>query len=123
MLDPGTIQRVELYFRTYLHTVMPLHRSLVEEMCGSPDLPLELATALEDIGQRYMDLADDLNRELIRRGQLNHEPDPEDSGEARIEEFLDSLMARAGGLPPFGGPCSKLVHRRSRDDGRASGRH
>ena len=29
------------------------------------------------------------------------------------------FKAMADGLPPYGGPSSKLVHRRSRDDGEA----
>ncbi len=33
------------------------------------------------------------------------------------------LLGLELGLPPFGGPGLKLVHRRSCDDGRLSGRH
>ncbi len=96
MLEVNALQRAELYFRTYLHTVMPLHISLVEGMCASSDTPLELATVLEDIGQRYLDLASEINGTLIHRGRLDDEPDPEDYGEARIEAFLDALGKRAG---------------------------
>lgn len=96
MLEAKALLRAELYFRTYLHTVMPLHISLVEEMCAASETPLELATVLEDIGQHYMDLASEINGTLIRRRRLDEEPDPEDYGEARIEEFLDALGKRAG---------------------------
>ena len=88
----------ELYFRTYLHTVMPLHAALVEAMCSGAEVPLELATVLEDIGQGYIRLAEDLNQELARRDELRLEPEVEDAGETRIEAFVKGLVARAGKL-------------------------
>lgn len=39
-----------------------------------------------------------------------------------MSEDRGDLREGKSGLPPFGGPGSKLVHRRSCDDGRLSGR-
>ncbi|MBA9070196.1 hypothetical protein FHR71_003960 [Methylobacterium sp. RAS18] len=90
------LQTADLHFRTYLDTVMPLHESLVEEMCAQACSPLELATVLEDIGQRYIALAVKLNEALIRTGRLADEPDADDATDARLDEFVRGLIANAG---------------------------
>ncbi len=86
----------ELYFRTYMHTVFPLHAVLIETMCKAPRVPHELATVLEDIGQGYCRLADELNAELIRRNELSDETDADDTAEARIDEFVRTALAGLG---------------------------
>ncbi len=88
--------RAELYFRTYMHTVFPLHAVLVESMCKAPRVPHELATVLEDIGQGYCRLAEDLNAELIRRKELSAEAEADDTAEARIDEFIQTALAGLG---------------------------
>jgi len=45
-----------------------------------------------------------------------------DLTELRVDPATGNLLSDRG-LPPFGGPGLKLVHRRSRDDGRASRRY
>lgn len=91
------VSQTELYFRTHIHTVLPLHAALVEAMCRAPRVPQELATVLEDIGQGYCRLADDLNAELIRRGELAVASQAEDEGaETRIDAFVERLIASLG---------------------------
>lgn len=67
-------------------------------MCRGPRIPLALATALEDIGQGYCRLADEVNAELVKRNELRNEPDSEDTAEARINECIEGVMA---GLAPI----------------------
>jgi len=100
----------ELYFRTHIHTVFPLHAALVEAMCKAPRVPLELATVLEDIGQGYCRLADEVNAELKRRNELGDEPDYEDTAEARIDEFVSGVFAGLAPLVFFDG---QVVHARN----------
>lgn len=90
------LQQAELVFRTHVHTVLPLHASLVEAMCKAPRLPKELATVLEDIGQCYCGLADQLNAELVHRNELNAGPEAEDSDEMRIDAFVERLFSGLG---------------------------
>ncbi len=90
--------RAELYFRTYMHTVFPLQASIVESMCKAPRVPHELATVLEDIGQAYCRLADELNAELIRRKELSDEAEADDTAEAKIEDFVRMSLAGLGQL-------------------------
>jgi predicted transcriptional regulator len=40
-----------------------------------------------------------------------------------LADVIKCVHAALAGLPPSDGPASNLVHRRPRDDGRASGRH
>ena len=89
------IQTADLHFRSYLHTVMPLHESLVAEMCAQPKPPLELATVLEDIGQQYMALADRLARALIEKDRLVEEPETDDATETQLDAFVAALSAKA----------------------------
>ena len=89
------IQTADLHFRSYLHTVMPLHESLVAEMCAQPKPPLELATVLEDIGQQYMALADRLARALIEKDRLVEEPETDDATETQLDAFVEALIAKA----------------------------
>lgn len=96
MLDNPTLQQAELYFRTMLHTIVPLHRALIDEMRKTPSPPLELATRLEDIGHEYIQMANDLARTLIESGQIDREPDPDDYAETRIEAFARRLIAKSG---------------------------
>lgn len=86
----------ELYFRTYIHTAFPLHAALVEAMCKASPVPQELATVLEDIGQGYCRLADVLNAELIRRKELSAEAEPENTAEAKIDNFVQAALANLG---------------------------
>lgn len=89
------IQTADLHFRSYLHTVMPLHESLVAEMCAQPKPPLELATILEDIGQQYMALADRLARALIEKDHLVEEADTDAATEAQLDRFVEAVIAKA----------------------------
>ena len=93
--DP-ILQQAEFYLRAYLHTVVPLHRRLVKAMCTSPAPPLELATTLENIGYEHLGMASELAKELLRRGRMDDEPDPDEYAEARIDRFVEDLFARAG---------------------------
>lgn len=98
MLSDKTLRHADLYFRAFLHVVVPLHRSLVEEMCKSGSPPLELPTRLEDIGLEYTGMAGDLAGTLIDNNRMADEPDPDDYTEARIEQFVGDLFARSGTL-------------------------
>lgn len=88
--------RAELYFRAHCLATLPLHAAMVKEICSGSQVPLELATVLEDIGQGYMAMAAQINEALIAQGRLQDEPDYEDGIEARTDAFVADLLGRAG---------------------------
>lgn len=87
---PSAAARSVLFFRTYREATLPLYAALVDELCASPHLPLQLATVLEDIGQEFIKLAETVNAALNRLGALDHEVDADLTIEARV----DAVMAR-----------------------------
>ncbi|WP_342150391.1 hypothetical protein [Methylorubrum sp. SB2] len=103
MASTKTLQHADLYFRSLLDVAVPLHRCLVEEMCQSGKPPLELATRLEDIGQAFIAMAQDLAGALIDQGRMADEPDPDDYAEARISKFAKEVIEGAGELVLEGG--------------------
>ncbi|MFF9551088.1 hypothetical protein [Methylobacterium fujisawaense] len=82
-----------LFFRTYCEAALPLYSALVTDLCGSSQLPFQLATTLEDIGQGFMRLAEEVNGELARRGLLDLEADAELCIEAQIETVMTRFAA------------------------------
>ena len=96
-MNEHLLRQSDLHLRLHLHALVPLHEGLVDALCRSGRPPFELSTVLEDIGQRYMRMAEAVNGEIIRHGLLDKEPDdPEDFAEARIAHFTAELLARAG---------------------------
>lgn len=85
-----------LFFRVYREVALVLYAALVEEICNSPSLPYQLATTLEDIGQGFIKLADQVNDELDRRGLLDREVEAELTVEAQIEAFLACTFVARG---------------------------
>ncbi|WP_375454124.1 hypothetical protein [uncultured Methylobacterium sp.] len=85
-----------LFFRIYREVTMPLYAAMITELCASPHLPFELETTLEDIGQKFIRLADEVNVELRRRGLLDREADPDDTVEAKIEGYAEAPHGRDG---------------------------
>lgn len=100
-----------LFFRIYREAAFPLYAALVDDLCNSPHLPFQLATTLEDIGQGFMKLAEQINGELMQRGVLDQEVDADQT----IEALIDALMAglTSSGLakwaPPDGSPLLALT--------------
>lgn len=96
-MDERFLRQAELHLRLHLHALVPLHESLVNALSRSPAPPLELATALEDVGQAYLRMAETLNGEIIGRGLLDGEPEEaDDFAEARIDRFASELLSGAG---------------------------
>ncbi|MCJ2050284.1 hypothetical protein [Methylobacterium sp. J-070] len=77
-----------LFFRVYREISLPLYTALVEQLCHSADLPFQLATVLEDIGQGFIRLGETVNAALARRGLLDREVDADLTVEARIEAVM-----------------------------------
>lgn len=75
---------------------MPLYDNLIDNLCASEHLPFQLATILEDIGQAFIRLADQVNGELARRGVLGQEVEADLTTEAQI----DAILARLGDDDP-----------------------
>ena len=117
---PSSPTHTVLYFRTYRETALPIYGAMVDELCASPHLPFQLATALEDIGQHFLRLAEQVSGELERRGLLHAEVDADLTVEARIDDLLGwmcesglpTLMNAAGPSSP---PVAMLKHRAVRD--------
>lgn len=86
----------DIYFRTFALSTMPLHQALVEDICALPEVPLELATVLEDIGQMFLTMAGDVNATLERQGRLSLEAEADDTDETRIVAHVTEMIARAG---------------------------
>ncbi|WP_267353721.1 MULTISPECIES: hypothetical protein [unclassified Methylobacterium] len=55
---PSSPAHTVLFLRTYREAALPIYSGMVDELCGSPYLPFQLATTLEDIGQHFLRLAD-----------------------------------------------------------------
>lgn len=92
---PSAAARSVLFFRTYREATLPLYAALVDELCASPHLPLQLATVLEDIGQEFIKLAETVNAALNRLGALDHEVDADLTIEARVNAVM-ARFARIG---------------------------
>ncbi|WP_091859605.1 hypothetical protein [Methylobacterium brachiatum] len=80
-----------MFFRAYKEVAFPLYEALITELCGSPHLPFQLATTLEDIGQAFIRLAEQVNTTLKRRGILDLEVEADSTIEAQIEAILIRL--------------------------------
>jgi hypothetical protein len=87
-----------LFFRVYREISLPLYAALVEQLCDSADLPFQLATVLEDIGQGFVRLGETVNAALARRGLLDREVDADLTVEARIDAIL-TRVAEADDAP------------------------
>lgn len=87
-----------LFFRVYREVTVPLYAGMVEQVCASPDLPMELATTLEDIGQEFIGFAAALNEELLRRGILGDVADADQTVEARIDALVERITASGKAL-------------------------
>ncbi|MEL6064273.1 MULTISPECIES: hypothetical protein [unclassified Methylobacterium] len=109
-----------LFFRAFREAALPILDSLVDELCGSPHLPFQLATTLEDIGQHFIRLAEQVNDTLDQRGLLGDEVDADLTVESRIDNLLmwmcdsglPTLMNAAG---PGAQPISMLKHEAVRE--------
>lgn len=84
-----------LFFRTYREVQLPLYTAMVNSLCASQQLPHELATTLEDIGQVFVQLSERLNAELIRRGVFDDEADADGTVEARINAMVEAAVSRS----------------------------
>jgi hypothetical protein len=80
-----------LFFRVYREAALPLYAALVEQLCDSADLPFQLATVLEDIGQEFIRLGASVNAALERLGVLEREVDADLTVEAQIDALLAQL--------------------------------
>lgn len=117
---PSSPAHTVLFLRTYREAALPIYSGMVDELCGSPYLPFQLATTLEDIGQHFLRRAEQVNGELERRGLLDAEVDADLTVEARIENLLGWMCE--SGLPslmnadgPSAPPVSMLKHEAVRD--------
>ncbi len=75
----------------------------MEDLCGSPHLPFQLATTLEDIGQGFVRLAEQINDRLKRRGLLDQGRSKRTGPSRRISERLLAGMRAGGETAPFTG--------------------
>lgn len=88
------ISQSVLFFRLYREVTVPLYAGMVERICASPEMPFELATTLEDIGQAFIRFAETLNAELLRRGILDDEVEADGTVEAGIEALVETITAQ-----------------------------
>ena len=99
---PSSAVQSVLFFRVYREAALPLYAAIVAELCGTSHLPFQLATTLEDIGQEFIRLAEQVNGELIQRGILDREVDADLTVEAQIDAILDCIAKKDHAAQPMG---------------------
>ncbi|WP_375465576.1 hypothetical protein [uncultured Methylobacterium sp.] len=108
---PSRPSQSVLFFRLYREVTVPLYADMVAQICASPDLPLELATIMEDIGHEFIGFGSALNAELVRRGLLDEVADADQTVEARIDALVEEITARRE--PPRSRGAGRLLSQAS----------